>query len=149
MNLSKGIVFISLALFIITVFLLMSRNVPSGKSVLEEEASWLGEQTSVENDITIAVTPGNILPESQTWEWEIGLNTHSGDLDQDLLQIAVLTDGKGNVYKPLSWEGPRPGGHHINGKLFFPVPRPLPSSIQLTLSQVAGVDRVFRWGPKP
>ncbi len=78
---------------------------------------------------------------------EVYFNTHSVDLDFDVEAIATLEDGAGNSYKPVSWEGSPPGGHHRSGRLSFP-PVAAFRYLKLTLEGVGGVDRVFEWGER-
>lgn len=49
----------------------------------------------------------------------ISMNTHSVDLDFDMVEIGFLLDAKGNKIEPVSWDGPGKGGHHRSGKLMF------------------------------
>ena len=130
---------------VVAVLLLVSRNVPLSSSASPSGASGLKEQTDSQGDVIVTVTPGDPSSNSQTWDFQVGLNTHSGDLNQDLTKTAELQDSQGKVYKPLQWQGPPPGGHHINGILKFPKPNPVPSSFKLTIRQVEGVDRTFTW----
>jgi len=73
-------------------------------------------------------------------------DTHSVELDQDLMQIVELTDGQDNTYKPIAWEGAEPGGHHLEGVLVFEAINPVPPSIELKIKDVGGVpERSFKW----
>jgi hypothetical protein len=97
-----------------------------------------------EAGVSIEATPVN-FEFGKDVVFNIGLNTHSGSLDFDVAQIAILKDGIGNVYDPLSWEGSPPGGHHRSGELTFP-PITESSYMELSLSDIYGVpSRVFRW----
>jgi len=96
-------------------------------------------------NVTVEVTPLDLSPQSAEWKFNISLNTHSGSLDQDLTNVAVLVDDRGKEYKPIGWEGSPPGGHHRNGTLAFKAVTPAPKSIELRISGVGGVDRNFTW----
>lgn len=76
------------------------------------------------------------------------MGTHSVELDQDPMRITTLIDDKGNVYKPLSWEGIGPGGHHREGVLTFNKITPTPKSVELEISDIGDVVRGFAWEPK-
>ena len=73
------------------------------------------------------------------------MDTHSVELDQDMLRIAVLVDDKDKEYKPLRWEGAEPGGHHREGVLIFNQIVPSPKSIKLKISSIGEAERNFIW----
>lgn len=101
--------------------------------------------------VTIKVTPIELgmTKGVQVWKFDIAFDTHSGSLDQDLAQIAILVDDKGNAYKPTSWEGPGPGGHHREGVLAFGPMNPFPQSVELKIKDVGGIpERSFKWDVK-
>lgn len=97
--------------------------------------------------VTITVAPIDVSPQAQEWGFDISMNTHSVELDQDMLQSTVLIDDQGRKYKPLSWEGPI-GGHHRQGVLIFKQIIPIPKTIELKISNVGGVIRSFVWQTK-
>lgn len=109
-------------------------------------AAELTTQNSAGVGVTVAVTPQNIAPDSRTWDFKVALNTHSQELNDDLVKSSVLLDGSGTRYTPTAWDGAAPGGHHRSGVLRF---RPLPGKPrQLELQiQRAGeaAPRSFRW----
>lgn len=102
----------------------------------------LQEQSNVDNNVTVRVQPINI---SNGIDFEIELDTHSVELNYDLVAISKLSDNKGREYFPVSWEGYPLGGHHRKGILKFTQPENDIVSIRLDLNKVAGVDRVFQW----
>lgn len=105
-------------------------------------------KTSEEPPITIAVTPRELSAQSIEWKFNIGMNTHSVELDQDMIQSVALVDDKGNAYRPTAWEGPI-GGHHREGVLIFAPITPLPEYIELRIKDIGGVPlRTLRWNLK-
>ncbi len=103
-------------------------------------------KTDEQPPVTIAVTPIEFGENEALWKFDITLDTHSGSLDNDLLAIATLVDSQGNVYQPISWEGPGPGGHHREGVLIFEAINPLPPYVTLVIKDVGGVpERSFAW----
>ena len=110
-----------------------------------EQKQWeakIDEQPSV----TIKITPVELGENVQLWKFQVVLDTDSGSLDDDLLEIASLTDDGGSVYYPISWEGPGPGGHHREGVLVFDAVNPVPSFVELKIKKVGGVpERSFKW----
>lgn len=114
-----------------------------------EEETVLEPQINSEGLVEVDVTPVDVSPNSDSWKFNITLNTHSVELDQDLTKIGVLVDDKGSVYQPQSWEGTPPGGHHREGVLTFSPPPANPDSITLKIRGVGGVvERSFTWSIK-
>ena len=106
----------------------------------------LPAQTSSARGVTVKVTPQNVAGDAKTWEFAIVLDTHSGDLNDDLVKSSFLLDGAGGRYAPAAWDGAPPGGHHREGVLRFKPISPRPQAIELQISR-AGEDapRSFRW----
>ncbi len=97
-------------------------------------------------NVSVVVTPLDLSPQSAQWTFDVGMNTHSVELDQDMTKIAVLVDDQGKEYKPLAWNGPS-GGHHREGTLTFARITPMPKSIELKITGIADVVRSFVWQP--
>jgi len=116
------------------------------KKVTATKQTVLSPQTNSEGSITVKVTPKELSQSSSSWDFEVVLDTHTDNLDQDLTKNSVLVDDKGNRLTPISWEGDPPGGHHRAGVLKFnPIP-PATKSIELTISKIGNSDKkVFRW----
>lgn len=104
----------------------------------------LETQTSDAAGVTVAVTPKEISTSIQTWDFEVSLNTHSVELNEDLVSEAILIDQNANIYKPIAWEGDSPGGHHREGVLRFHVISPLPTFVELKIV-AGGAERSFKW----
>ncbi|HQU09096.1 MAG TPA: hypothetical protein PLV25_03935, partial [Opitutales bacterium] len=79
-------------------------------------------------NVNVVITPLDLSPQSAEWTFDVGMNTHSVELDQDMTKVAVLVDDQGKEYKPLAWAGPT-GGHHREGTLTFARITPTPKSI--------------------
>ena len=74
------------------------------------------------------------------------MNSHSGDLSQDIVAVSTLKDNQGREYRPTNWQGSPPGGHHRKGVLEFPALDGAPVSITLVIRQIANVpERIFVW----
>ncbi len=110
----------------------------------EQSNQKLETKTDEQGGVSVAVTPTDISAESKEWQFAIVMNTHSIELDQDLVKLAVLIDDQGKEYKPARWEGPT-GGHHREGTLVFEPVAPAPQSIELKINGIAGAARVFTW----
>ena len=106
---------------------------PTGEMKIDEQAN-----------VTVVVTPLDLSSQSAQWEFDIGMNTHSVELNQDMTKIAVLVDDTGKEYKPIAWDGPV-GGHHRKGVLSFGQITPAPKSVELKIFGIADVVRTFTW----
>lgn len=106
----------------------------------------LETQTNDDGPVAITVVPIDIRNNS-AWRFEITLDTHSGELNQNLIEAVVLIDINGNEYKPNAWIGDPPGGHHRKGVLEFEPIFPSPKIILLKIRGIGGVqERNFAWG---
>ncbi len=102
-----------------------------------------GAKTDDHGEGTVKVTPQALG--GAEWRFSVVFDTHSVDLNQDLMRIAVLTDDRGKEYTPSAWEGAGPGGHHREGVLVFKAVTPA-SYIELKIKDIGGVpERSFKW----
>ncbi len=90
-------------------------------------------QSSVDRGVTVKVTPKAIGTANSRWEFSVVLDTHSADINDDLVQSTSLMTDDGRALKPVSWTGAAPGGHHREGVLAFDAPAPRPASIELRI----------------
>lgn len=113
---------------------------------LVETSDLLDVQANNEGPVSITVTPQR---SDNEWAFEMVLDTHSMDIEENPANVSVLTDEKGNEYKPIEWQGDPPGGHHLKGILKFALISPEPQSIVLKVFQVGGIEeRNFIWSLK-
>ena len=102
-------------------------------------------KSNKQNSVRVDVRPVQLLP-GEPAKFEIRMNTHSGDLSQDLVAVCTLKDNSGREYRPTSWDGSPPGGHHRSGVLEFAELGEGAESITLVIREVANVsERVFNW----
>lgn len=121
-----------------------SNNAASAPTQINKNS--LGTKENTQGSVSVAITPLNLNDNSPTWNFEVSLNTHSGALNADITTVSELVDDRGKLYKPVSWDGPAPGGHHIKGILKFNPILPKPKSIELKIKNVGGVEqRNFKW----
>ena len=147
---NKTLTILTLALAFLGGFLIFYQNRPieqktpvANQVSQEAKQNWepkIDEQAS----ITVTITPIDISPQSKKWKFNIVMDTHSVELDQDLIKTAVLIDDQNKEYKPISWEGST-GGHHREGVLTFNQITPIPKSIELKISGLGDVIRSFTW----
>jgi hypothetical protein len=106
-------------------------------------------RTSSAAGVTVKVTPKDVAPGSATWVFAVVLDTHSGELSDDLVKSSALLDARGGRQAPLAWEGAPPGGHHRAGVLRFKGLGPAPGTFELQIRRPGeSAARVFRWNLK-
>ena len=93
--------------------------------------------------VSVDITPAS-METGKEIAFDVVMNNHSVDLGYDYTQIATLTDGQGNTYKPTQWTG-NSGGHHVRGQLIFPVLSGKPQQLTLTLNGVDNETADFSW----
>ncbi|MEK7618515.1 MAG: hypothetical protein AAB410_05220, partial [Patescibacteria group bacterium] len=104
-----------------------------------ESRTALEAKTNEEGPVKVKVTPIDVSQNSKLWKFNVVLDTHSVELDYDLTKAVSLFDEQGKEYKPVSWEGPGPGGHHIDGNLTFNTITPVPKEIEIRIVNVGDV----------
>lgn len=106
---------------------------------------WYAPQVSNEREIKVTATLQTTQSEAKTWDFEVALETHTRDLNDDLAKSSVLVaDGK--QYMPVGWEGSPPGGHHRKGRLRFKAIAPQPVSVELQIHLAGDTSpRSFKW----
>lgn len=109
------------------------------------DASAYKTKSNKKNSVRVDVRPVQLLS-GKPAKFEIRMNTHSGDLGQDLIAVCTLKDNSGREYQPVNWDGSPPGGHHRSGVLEFSELGEGVESITLVIREVANVsERVFNW----
>ena len=109
-------------------------------------ASHLAAESSSARSVTIKVTPKNLSSDANTWDFAVFLDTHSVDLNDDLVKTSVLLDGAGARYAPVAWDGASPGGHRREGVLRFKPIAPAPQAVELQITRPGeSTPRSFRW----
>ena len=127
------------------------QKTPATPETVREASSSQKWETKTEEQagVTIVVTSLDLAPKSSEWKFDVGINTHSVELDQDMTKIVVLTDDQGTEYRPVAWDGAAPGGHHREGILTFKAISPMPQSIELTIKDIGGIpERSLKWDLK-
>lgn len=112
-------------------------------------AAELPEQTSQANGVSVSVKPTDVSAAAKTWTFQVALNTHSGDLSDDLTRTVKLVDTVGKEQPPVGWEGAPAGGHHRSGVLKFKPVSPRPVALELRMVRPGETaPRTFRWSLK-
>lgn len=104
----------------------------------------LEPQSNNDGPVTVIVVPRKSAS-AGTWEFEITLETHSVELNEDSMKTSVLIADNKN-YEPIAWDGDPRGGHHRKGILKFAPISPQPKLITLKILPVGGIEeRNFTW----
>ena len=137
------IIFAGITFFIFT----RERNQLNDKSAQAPQlsampSSVLETQINSEGPVSIKITPKL----SSEIIFEVALDTHSEELNTDLIQAVILRDENDKEYKPLRWEGDLPGGHHRGGLLIFSSIIPTPKIFRLIIQDIGNIaEREFLW----
>jgi len=109
-----------------------------------EETKTLPQKVDSQGEVSVGILPKNV-PDSEIWEFEVTLDTHSLELSEDLPKLTRLWVEE-KEYAPLSWEGDPPGDHHREGILKFNKISPSPKEIKLKMTDVGRIsERLFSW----
>lgn len=112
---------------------------------LAVEAGAYDTKSNRQNSVRVDVRPIQLHP-GKPVRFEVRMNSHSGDLGQDIVAVSTLKDNQGREYQPTNWQGSPPGGHHRKGVLEFPVLDGTPALIILVIREIANVpERVYEW----
>lgn len=154
---NKNITILALAFAFLGGFLFFYRDSPTkqvipvvdqaNQQTTTNKQNW-ETKTEEQTSVTVVVTPLDLSPNSKEWKFDVGMNTHSVELDQNIIEISALLDDKGKENKPIRWEGAEPGGHHREGVLIFNQITPVPKSVELKIYGIGDVTRSFKWDIK-
>ncbi len=150
---NKILIIVVFFIAVLAVLFLLSRNkTASNPDSIQNPITSLGSQTGLEaktneeGPVKVDVTPLDVSQNSKLWKFNIVLDTHTVELDYDLTKAVSLFDEQGKEYKAVNWEGPGPGGHHIEGNLIFNTITSLPKEIEIRILKVGDVAiRSFIW----
>ena len=115
----------------------------------QESPLSLATKEDTGGNVTVKVTP-QTLAAGKLPSFSLVFDTHSVDLNFDVVKVSKLSDDTGADYVSPSWDGSPPGGHHRQGKLTFPTPiNTLATDITLKFLDISGVpERTFTWKVK-
>jgi len=106
-------------------------------------------QSNKENGVRVDAMPVELKAGSEA-RFDVRMNTHSVELDQDLTAISRLKDNKGSTFQATGWDGSPPGGHHRSGTLSFPALAPGTETVTLIIKGVGkDSERIFSWQVQP
>lgn len=147
-RLGKSAVVILAVIIVPLAFLMggghMAGAFPEGTQSQDSQLLVLEKISKTAGGLIVAVEPelmgdGSII-------FSASFDTHQGDLDFNVDDVAVLRDDSGNEYQADSWNGDSPGGHHRSGQLTFSGIDSDATSLTLIIRDVYGVsERTFEW----
>jgi len=133
--LSLGFIAISILAVLVFYWLTIKNEAPQDTNTL----------TSDEGGVTVTVTPISPLKPDEL-KFEVELNTHSGELPEDLKEHAELLTDDVQTLSAFSWEMSSEQSHHQEGILSFEKTGNKPGAIELILKDIGGVEeRNFKW----
>jgi hypothetical protein len=146
----KEILLLSITIVVGVFMLLVSNNIKHpvlGNFTQEQNfvTKKLETKVDIQGTVTIQITPIELSSKALEWKFDVGLNTHVLELDQDMTKVSILVDEKGREYKPERWEGAVSGGHHREGVLVFKPITPTPKSVELKIVNIDAPVRSFVW----
>jgi len=131
-----------------------SKDTPAVAGVGSDGVFPSGRITDNQGAVSVEVEPLNLNGAGDTLDFEIGMNTHSVELDMDLAENATLSTDTGLTIAPAKWNAPS-GGHHVAGTLSFELSLngaavlERVTELTLTLRNIDAPERVFVWTLKP
>lgn len=147
---NKSITIATLAVAFIAGFLIFYRPLqdqtiqPGNQSSQPQGSSQWETKSDEQASVNVSVTPIDLRADSSEWKFDVVMDTHSVELDQDMTQIVLLTGDDDKEYRPIRWDGPT-GGHHREGVLIFDPIVPYPQHLTLKIRGIGEVDRNFSW----
>lgn len=72
-------------------------------------------QSQTGGEVEVTIEPKQLVV-GKEMVFEVSLDTHTVELDEEMTQVVRVTDELGRDYEVISWSGGK-GGHHVNGEL--------------------------------
>lgn len=150
-------IFLATGVFVYIIFTPFSSEKENKKEFLFEENSTSKQkvntweaQTDTRGAVEVSIQPENLSnDENIEWTFAVSFDTHSEEMNDDVVNISVLRDSSGKEYTPREWRGDPPGGHHREGILVFKSITPQPDSISIVMKRRGEEsERRFTWDVK-
>src|SRR6266498_1359353 len=127
-----------------------NNSVPTNRPASSATGNGELARTDEQGAVVFQITPLNLDTATNTLEFDVAMNTHSVDLGMDLASLSTLSTDTGVAIPAAKWDA-TPGGHHVDGKLIFPLMTngksilDSASKLTLTIVNVDAASRVFEW----
>src|SRR6266487_1999039 len=127
-----------------------NNSVPTNRPASSATSNGEVARTDEQGAVVFQITPLNLDTATDTLEFDVAMNTHSVDLGMDLASLSTLSTDTGVAIPAAKWDA-TPGGHHVDGKLIFPLTAngksilDGASKLTLTIINVDAASRVFEW----
>ncbi|HEX9332184.1 MAG TPA: hypothetical protein VF896_09865 [Anaerolineales bacterium] len=127
-----------------------NNSVPTNRPASSATSNGELARTDEQGAVVFQITPLNLDTATDTLEFDVAMNTHSVDLGMDLASLSTLSTDTGVAIPAAKWDA-TPGGHHVDGKLIFPLTAngksilDGASKLTLTIINVDAASRVFEW----
>lgn len=72
-------------------------------------------QSQTGGEVEVTIEPKQLVV-GKEMVFEVSLDTHTVELDEEMTQVVRVTDELGRDYEVISWSGGK-GGHHVSGEL--------------------------------
>lgn len=72
-------------------------------------------QSQTGGEVEVTIEPKQLVV-GQEMVFEVSLDTHTVELDEEMTRVVRVTDELGRDYEVISWSGGK-GGHHVSGEL--------------------------------
>ncbi len=142
----KKTAMIVLVLTGILFIVLLQNNKRAGQNAQAPITQTWEARIDEQGSVIIEAQPVELSKTATVWKFKVAMNTHSVELDQDMVLASALADNTGIESKAISWEGDPGGGHHREGILSFKPIVPWPKSLELRVKNVGAVsERIFKW----
>lgn len=136
-------IFLVLMMIILVGFWVWNVLEPNQATKDQAQQEQFVKQFDNQGEVIVEVMPIS-LKKNKEAKFQVLFDTHTVELDYDLLKAASLKDDQGNSLKPISWSGGS-GGHHLKGELGFPKISDNLKFMELIIVNISGFDRRFKW----
>lgn len=72
-------------------------------------------QPIAQSEVEVTIEPKQLVV-GKEMVFEVSLDTHTVELDEEMTRVVRVTDELGRDYEVISWSGDK-GGHHVSGEL--------------------------------
>lgn len=123
-------ILMTVAIVIVAAFGVAALTSGDGDGSAPARASALAAKTVTAGEITVRLEPHHL--DASGAEFAVTLDTHSEELDMDLVAGATLLVND-TEWPATAWDGDGPSGHHREGRLRFDAAGSAAGPVEITL----------------